>query len=158
MGYVENNLIKDEEIISKAKIHPIVYLKGVILIIIAIASQIFDLQSTITNEMVSDIVNYFFLGILILGFFSCLRAFLYVKTTEFVITNKRVIAKVGLIKRTTVELNHSQVESLGVEQFIFDRILGFGTISISGTGGAKTFIPNIKNPLDFRRTFFTISA
>ena len=84
--------------------------------------------------------------------------YIYVKTTEFVITNKRVIAKIGIVKRTTIELNHAQVESLGVEQGIFDRMLGFGTISITGTGGAKTFIPNIKNPLDFRRTFFTASA
>lgn len=158
MSYVKNNLIKDEEIISRAKIHWIVYVKGVMLMVLAVLIQFFDIKSIIQTPIVIDAVNYLSLGILVFGVFTCLGAYIYVKTTEFVITNKRVIAKIGIVKRTTVELNHAQVESLGVEQGIFDRMLGFGTISITGTGGAKTFIPNIKNPLDFRRTFFTASA
>jgi uncharacterized membrane protein YdbT with pleckstrin-like domain len=62
-----------------------------------------------------------------------------------------VIAKFGFIKRTTIELNHSKVESFHVEQGVFGRIFGFGTLHINGTGGGITPVPGIADPLGFRR-------
>ena len=44
-----------------------------------------------------------------------------------------------------------EYESFIVDQSIFGRIFGFGTIVVCGTGGGKTPIPNIDNPLEFRR-------
>jgi len=72
-------------------------------------------------------------------------------STELAVTSKRVIAKFGFIRRNTVELNHSKVESFHVEQGVLGRILGFGTLHINGTGGGITPIPNISDPLGFRR-------
>jgi len=45
-------------------------------------------------------------------------------TSEFAITNKRIIIKVGLISRHTLEMNLSKVESVIVNQGIWGRILG----------------------------------
>ena len=39
-------------------------------------------------------------------------------TDEFVITNKRVIIKTGLIKRDTLEMNLSKIESVHIDQSI----------------------------------------
>lgn len=39
-------------------------------------------------------------------------------TSEFAITNKRVIIKVGLVSRRTVEMNLSKIESVNVAQGI----------------------------------------
>jgi uncharacterized membrane protein YdbT with pleckstrin-like domain len=55
-------------------------------------------------------------------------------TSEFAVTNRRVIIKVGLIRRRTVELRLEKVESIGVDQSILGRILGYGTIIVHGTG------------------------
>lgn len=74
-------------------------------------------------------------------------------TDEFVITNKRIIMKSGLISRRTLEMNLSKIESVNVEQGILGRILGFGTIWIIGTGGTREAFPKIKRPLEFRRKF-----
>ena len=57
----------------------------------------------------------------------------------------------GFIRRNTIELNHSKVESINVHQGIFGRIFDFGTLVINGTGGGKTPIPSIDSPLDFRK-------
>jgi len=75
------------------------------------------------------------------------------KTDEFVITNKRVIIKIGLISRKTLELNLSKIESVNVVQSIFGRILGYGSIVLVGTGGTKEVFFNIRNPLMFRKKF-----
>ncbi len=72
-------------------------------------------------------------------------------TSEFAVTNRRVIIKVGLVSRKTVELNLEKVESIGVEQTVLGRILGYGTIVVVGTGGTKEPFPRISDPMGFRR-------
>ncbi len=72
-------------------------------------------------------------------------------TSEFAVTNRRVIIKVGLVSRRTVELKLDKVESIGVEQTIFGRIFGYGTIAVRGTGGTNEPFRGIARPLDFRR-------
>lgn len=93
------------------------------------------------------------LAVAVVGLFFLLAAWIKVRSTELAITNKRVIAKFGFIKRDTVEINLGQVEALRVEQSFWGRMLNFGTILVSGTGGALEPIPNIADPLVFRRKF-----
>jgi len=78
-------------------------------------------------------------------------------TDEFAVTNKRVIAKTGLISRKTIELNLNKIESVNVNQSILGRILSYGNIQINGTGGTKEILLNIKKPLEFRRKFQELS-
>jgi uncharacterized membrane protein YdbT with pleckstrin-like domain len=72
-------------------------------------------------------------------------------TSEFAVTNRRVIVKVGLINRNTLELNLAKVESIGVDQSLLGRMLNYGTIVVVGTGGTREPFANISHPLDFRR-------
>lgn len=72
-------------------------------------------------------------------------------TSEFAVTNRRVIIKVGLVSRKTVELNLEKVESIGVEQTILGRLLGHGTLVVVGTGGTKEPFRRIADPMAFRR-------
>lgn len=79
-------------------------------------------------------------------------------TSEFAITNRRIIIKVGLISRRTLELNLSKVESVNVDQSILARILGYGTITVIGTGGTKELFSDISKPLEFRKQFQQLST
>ena len=74
-------------------------------------------------------------------------------TDEFTITNKRVVIKIGLFSRKTVELNLTKIESVNVDQTIMGRIVGFGNITIIGIGGTREVFVNIKKPLEFRKKF-----
>lgn len=76
-------------------------------------------------------------------------------TSEFAITNRRVIIKVGLVSRRTIELNLEKVESIGVEQTILGRILDYGTIEVVGTGGTREPFRGLRDPLGFRRAVNT---
>jgi uncharacterized membrane protein YdbT with pleckstrin-like domain len=77
---------------------------------------------------------------------------------EFVITNKRVIIKTGLFSRKTFEMNLNKIESVNVDQSIFGRLFGFGTITIIGTGGTRESFPDIANAVEFRKSFQEISS
>jgi uncharacterized membrane protein YdbT with pleckstrin-like domain len=72
-------------------------------------------------------------------------------TTDLGVTNKRVIAKAGLISRHTVEQRIQKIESIRVSQGIMGRLLDYGTIMVHGTGGATTPIKMVGDPFAFKR-------
>jgi len=75
------------------------------------------------------------------------------RTTEFAVTDRRIIAKTGLVSRRTVEMFLDKVESLNVEQSVMGRILDYGTVGIRGTGVTEEVFGNIAEPLMLRRQF-----
>ena len=91
--------------------------------------------------------------IAVVGLVFLIWAWVRVRSTELAITSRRIIAKFGFVKRHTVEINLDKVESLKVEQGVWGRFLNFGTIFISGSGSSVAPIPNIADPLVFRRKF-----
>ena len=89
--------------------------------------------------------------LLVLSGLFALSRWITARTSEFAVTNKRVIIKVGLIRRHTLELLLGKVESIGVDQSILGRIVGYGSIVVIGTGGTKEPFKNIAEPLEFRK-------
>lgn len=94
-----------------------------------------------------------FVGLLILfvGLFILIKDFIYCISTELYITQKFTIAKYGLIKRDTIEMLNSKVESIRVNQSILGRILNYGDVVVVGTGSSSSPVKFIANPLEFRR-------
>ncbi len=78
---------------------------------------------------------------------ACIRR----NATEMAVTNKRIIIKVGFLTKRTIELFLSKVESVGVEQTLFGRMMGYGSITVRGTGGTNEPFIHVANPLEFRR-------
>jgi uncharacterized membrane protein YdbT with pleckstrin-like domain len=72
-------------------------------------------------------------------------------STELAVTDRRVIAKFGFIRRSTVELNLAKVESIRVEQSVMGRIFGYGSVILTGTGATMDPIPFIADPIRFRQ-------
>jgi uncharacterized membrane protein YdbT with pleckstrin-like domain len=77
---------------------------------------------------------------------------------EFVVTNKRVIIKTGIISRKTLEMNLNKIESVNVDQSIMGRLLGYGDVTIIGTGGTRESFPDIGNAVEFRKRFQEVSS
>jgi uncharacterized membrane protein YdbT with pleckstrin-like domain len=74
-------------------------------------------------------------------------------TSEFAVTNRRVIMKVGWVARRVLELNLHKIESVNVDQSLLGRLLGYGTITVIGTGGTRETFDRIAHPLVFRKAF-----
>jgi uncharacterized membrane protein YdbT with pleckstrin-like domain len=71
--------------------------------------------------------------------------------TEMAVTNKRVLIKTGMASRRTLDLMLSRVESIGVEETVFGRMLGYGSVIVRGTGGTPEPFVMIAHPQEFRR-------
>ena len=86
-----------------------------------------------------------------LGILVIVVALIRRSSTELAVTNRRVIAKFGLIARSTVEMNLAKIESVRVEQTVMGRLFGFGSIIVTGTGSTMDPIRYIANPIAFRQ-------
>jgi uncharacterized membrane protein YdbT with pleckstrin-like domain len=139
MSYVDRNLLQGEEVIYRARLH---------LVIFALPASIAALGLILAVVVASWIVAFVFLVLAIVVAFPRYIRFV---SSEFAVTNRRVIVKVGLVYRRTLELVLAKVETVGVEQSIMGRVLNYGTIVVTGTGGTKEPFRDIANPLEFRR-------
>ena len=79
--------------------------------------------------------------------------YLISKFSEFGITNKRLTIKTGFLSRKTLELYLSKIESVNVNQSIFGRILGYGSIGVIGTGEQKNILFQLKIHLNSEENF-----
>jgi len=137
LAYVDSSLLPDEQIVYKATLHWTIFWQCWVIILIGIVSLIFQ-------PIVGGLIIF---GGLLVG----LRKFIEYKTSEFAVTTKRVIIKVGVFRRRTLELLLRQVEAISVEQTVLGRMLGFGSVTLTGTGGVREVFHNISSPLEFRR-------
>jgi uncharacterized membrane protein YdbT with pleckstrin-like domain len=149
MRYVQRVLQPGETVVYATKLHWIIYWRAILLLIICIilAGAAWYMAD---NSNVSLAVGIAAVIFAILALSSAFRAFISWATTELAVTDRRVIYKTGLIARHTVEMNRRQVESVDVDQSIFGRMIGYGTIIIRGTGGSLEPMRRIDNPLTFR--------
>jgi uncharacterized membrane protein YdbT with pleckstrin-like domain len=102
------------------------------------------------------IAGFLFLPMYGLGVLFWISALIKYKTTELAITNKKIIAKFGFIRRDTIELLLPKIESIQVKQSLFGRMLDYGSIIVSGAGNPQAPVPGIDEPIQFRRRFMEL--
>ncbi|MCX7920150.1 MAG: PH domain-containing protein [bacterium] len=150
MGYIDRNLVAGEHVVFRTKLHWIIYTKSIILLILAILVYLLGMFYPI----VEDIRRFYYIIASVLIFLSVILfipAWLKYISSEFGVTTSRVLIKVGFISRNSFELLISKIEGIGVDQSILGRILNYGTIIVSGTGGTKESFALIAKPLEFRK-------
>jgi uncharacterized membrane protein YdbT with pleckstrin-like domain len=154
MSYVNSVLGTAEMIKYEADVSLLAFLPRFIFGGLLVLAGLFTFTISI-NEKVGDISAENILGcaLLLWGLYAMAMPIIEKETTELVITNRRIIAKFGLISRYTIEINLQKIESISVSQSIFGRMLNYGDLQIIGTGGTIEPIPNIGDPLMFRRKF-----
>ena len=99
------------------------------------------------------------LGLLTFGltWFVAIYEFLRLKFLEQGLTNKRVILKKGIISRKTEEMKLTSIETVEINQGIWGRIFGFGTVKISGRGISDVIFKGIDNPMSVKRQIESVS-
>ena len=145
MGYIEANLLPGETVVQRARLHWIVFLKAAAVLILGLGLLYFD------PKLIGLIV-------MAVGVLMALPPWISRVSSEFGVTSKRVIIKVGVIQRRTLELLIRQVEAISVNQSLTGRMLNYGTITLTGTGGVKETFHNISHPLEFRRSIQSLST
>jgi len=71
-------------------------------------------------------------------------------SSELVISDARVLIKTGVVRRQTLEMFISKVESIAIDQGFLARVFDYGTVNIRGTGGFEEPFEAIARPIEFR--------
>lgn len=151
MGYVERNMISGETVVYRGRLHWIVMLWPLMIaVVLAVAGVASILVSRNNQESYARFILWFGTSCLVLAAVSFIAGILHRGASEFAVTNKRVILKAGLVHTRTQEMFLNKIESVGVDQTVWGRMLGFGSIAVHGTGGSFEPFHNISRPLDFR--------
>ena len=152
MGYVDHNLITGESVTYRGKLHWILLVKPGLVSLMILAVIVLLLYALNLNQVVSTETTVLAgLAGFVLSVVPLFLAFLTWKAAEFSVTNKRVILKVGFAQSKTAEMFLNKIESVGVDQGVGGRVLGFGDIVIRGTGGSLEPFRRVSAPLEFRR-------
>jgi len=91
-----------------------------------------------------------------LGLIFWMIAILRYITTELAITNKKIIAKFGFIKRDTIEMLLPKIESIQINQSILGRMLDYGSVIVAGAGNPQAPVRGIASLIEFRKKFMEI--
>lgn len=153
MGYVEKNLIPGENILYRTRHHWIAVLWTVVLgTLFEVAGVGLLLDELVArNPLLPEPVGVILAGALLLvGSLCTIWSVIRRNATEMVVTNKRVMVKTGIATRKTFEMLLSRIESIGVEEPFWGRILGYGTVILRGVGGTPDEFDAISHPLEFR--------
>ena len=126
-SYVDNNLLVSEKVLYRAR------------------TSLWSLAPMILLGLL--------LLTIVVGLYFLVVAWIRYATTEFAVTDRRIIAKTGLVSRRTVEMFLDKVESLNVDQTIPGRMFNYGTVTIRGTGATSEPFHNISAPLELRKSF-----
>ena len=149
MSYVDKNLMDGEHVFYRTRRHWIIYGWPILFLFVGvalfIAGRFWDYPDapTIGNAALGLAAA--------VALLAAIPPWIERLTSEFAVTNKRVIIKGGWIKRRSLETLLTKVEGIEVIQGIWSRILNYGTIIITGTGGSKEPFERIAAPLEFRR-------
>lgn len=145
MSYVEKNLISGEKLVYQTGLHwSVLFWPFSIAVVIATGGVVCLLQKD---------TNFLYAGVFLLVVAGIIVAFAAVKrnAVEMAVTNRRVIIKTGMVGRQSLEIMLPKVESIGIDESGWGRILGFGSVTIHGTGGTPEPFHRIARPSEFRR-------
>ncbi len=159
MGYVDRNLEPGEDVVYRARLHWILFLKPVAwwvaaIAIYVIAGRLLSYLPAEAHSVGAMVRTWGGFILFALAVFQTIRVVLLYISSEFAVTNRRLIVKVGLVRRESLETLLSRVEGLDVNQTVPGRLLGYGTIVIRGMGGHVKAYANIRNPIKLRSAVY----
>jgi membrane protein YdbS with pleckstrin-like domain len=148
MPYYTQVLQPDEQVRVIGRLHWSIYLRGLFVLIIALAVAVGS--AWLPDPNWQPIALWAGAAIAVIGLLLLFGAWLRRRATEIVVTDRRVIYKRGLLSRHTVEMNVGKIETVDVEQGLAGRLWNYGTVLIHGTGSGFEPLVGIGAPIQIR--------
>jgi len=148
VAYFNRVAKQGETLLAKGRLHWIIYANAFLPLALAIAVAIAGFFFPDPHISMPLFIAAALLGALALWTF--LTRFVVGATTEFAVTDHRVIVKRGIFSLHTIEIALDKIESVDVDQTLLGRMLGYGTVTIRGVGSSWDPIPQIADPIAFR--------
>jgi uncharacterized membrane protein YdbT with pleckstrin-like domain len=143
MSYIGSNLMPGEQVIYRTRRHFMLTLGAPLTIAagcaVAAAVLFYDAWTRAGWVFVC------------LGLLEVLYGTIVYRSSEFSVTNRRVMIKTGLLSTKSWELLLPKIEGIQVQQSLAGRLNDFGSIIVTGTGGSRDVFEGIAHPFEFRQ-------
>jgi uncharacterized membrane protein YdbT with pleckstrin-like domain len=155
MSIITNNLLPDETVIYRTRKHVIIFLRPMTFLFAAIAIRFisfstlpfFNALGRVDFPFKTALTNGLFAFGALLLFFTWLQFV----TSEYVITDRRLIMKEGFFSRRLSETRLNAVSHITVTQTISAQLFNYGTIMINSFGGTGDQFDFIQGPSAFQK-------
>ena len=142
MSYVDGNLLPDEQVVFRTRLHWKILIGPLLFAIVTLLPVGWLLMQGTWNNLVLIAPA---IGLLVL-----VTALIRRQSSDFAVTNKRVMMKTGVFSARSVELLLSKVEAIAVNQSLGGRLFNYGDIVVTGSGGTEEPFTGIQAPLQLR--------
>ncbi len=178
MGYVENNLGKDERILARVThskaalfsaliVATICFAVGLALwygleaVLIPIENN--DMASEATIDILVKVFEVMQILCLIISMFIGACVFLHsvisVMCNQIVVTNKRLLGRKGFISKSVIDILLLKLDNIRAENGLFGALFHYGTLEVVSAGSQQIVngrstnarFPYVKNTEEFRR-------
>jgi hypothetical protein len=154
MNYIEASLVPGETVVYQTRLHWLVMLRHILLGLLLFAAAGALLSYVYNHPGLSKTNEHLAEGgaaaLLVCGLAAFIAGMVRRNATEMAVTTRRVVVKQGLVSRKTIEMLLNKIETIEVSEPMAGRMLGYGSITIIGTGGTSEPFHKIAHPLQFR--------
>lgn len=154
MNYIEASLVPGEAVVYQTRLHWIVMLRHILLGLILLAGAGALLSYLLRQPRLGNTSEHLAQGgaaaLLLFGLVAIIMGVVRRNATEMAVTTRRVVIKQGLVNRKTIEMLLNKIETIEVSEPMAGRMLGYGSITMIGTGGTSEPFHKIGHPLQFR--------
>src|SRR5204863_8770627 len=152
MSWIDRDLLAGESVFYRARLHWVLMIRtlllGIGLDLAGLGLLVFALLKRNPAGAAPVVPIAIGIGSLLLASIVMAVGFVKRSATEIAVTNRRVVIKTGIASRRTTEVLLSKVESVDVEESFMGRMLGFGKVTVRGTGGTPEPFERIAKPLE----------
>jgi uncharacterized membrane protein YdbT with pleckstrin-like domain len=142
LSYIDTHLLPGELVRYRTRLHWNIFVMPVLVSVVMAAAALWAISAERRVLAIPAVA----IALILLG-----AAWLRRRSSEFAVTNKRVIIKLGVLTTRSMELLLSKIEGIAVTQSLWGRMFGFGEIVVTGSGGTQEPFDDIQSPLDFRQ-------
>ncbi len=154
MSYITKTLVPGEKVVYQTRLHWIVMLGHIVgaIVLWGLGGYVlwYDYAHPQLEASSRHVAAYGGAALLLCGLIVLLAGSIRRNTTEMAVTTRRVVIKTGLASRRTIEMLLNKVETIEVSEPGFGRMLGYGSITMIGTGGTSEQFHKMTKPLLFR--------
>jgi hypothetical protein len=153
MSYIQKSLGDGETIVALARFHWWYSVKAWLALLVPLALLASSLGEA--EPITRQAAMFGGLALLAIGVVVFLRLMIHKRSTEIGVTSHRFVKKTGFLSLHTNEFALANIEGVRVTQSLWGKLWGYGRLRIEGTGDDSYEIPNIADPVGFRRAIET---
>ncbi|MDP1661100.1 MAG: PH domain-containing protein [Phycisphaerales bacterium] len=149
MASLDKALLPGEEVLYRARLSSLpLYIDGGVLLagLVMIVAGLMLLGLPVAGFSLIGLGGV----VLLFGCGRLARTMVQRGTTDMLVTNRRVLSRVGVLRKESEEMFLGKIESVEIRQTLLARAMNYGSIEVNGSGEGELVFTNIAAPKEFR--------